>query len=909
MIRTLAALLAAAALAGCLREDEISALAVHPDGSRAAVVSARRGLAVVDLAEADLSVLVREGVTPGRIAWTHDGSAVAFGMGGPPLRVALARTDGGVTTFPRTLAKVWHPLPMPDGRLLARTTGPGYPALCELTTASLAPSDAASSGSAVYGPVADGRGRLAWVEFHDLRPVLVFRDSGGGGARVLARGEHPLDMEPDSLAFSHDGTAVLYLSSRAAGVPALHKAAVDPGAAPSVQRLLTLPQGTNRIVALADGRHLVAWGGETAVLVNPARKSVVHMRAESLPVTLADACGDGMVAVAAGQLPARYASPGDAPRWVLPAFDNWLVLAEELFRGGRREASARIYDELRASVRGSEDPRLLELLHVANVARLGRPTEAAAMLQRMVEEHRIPVNVPEADVWKLLGMTRLLAGAPRTATLAALGRYEALATAAYAVDGERPPRDDIALNALAILRSGDTALADLHVRALGARLGGNLRRTIDAYTMLLRRNPEMFAVQAEYLRALRNVEREIFRLGPSQILFDVPPATRIAYLELFHRLCPDSVFDGPVTDELLQLHVENGGHAQARALIRRELDGPRAADVMDRLTGYVTAYLEMPENTPWLEPAVGSVVLEATVFDAVTGRVGDDRTLVLWHIAAAKHALVGGRTAGALGELAAAARLDGGPVGSAEVAYWRSRRLALEARGEEMRGDHARAAELLRAAASLVSEHRVDEFEMYAELVFRAGLLESQPGAGEGVAALLAAERAAGDDLVAPTWDRTRLRRGLDALLAPARAAGDDASSGTARAAVLLAGVALAKLEAHDAARGALMLAADADSPPPVRMKALVELAALDEYEDDPWGAARRHDVLCGAGLADRYLRDWSEFERARLHLELHHETDAAAATLARLAGHAAGAPLAVRAQELLDAARHASEQ
>ena len=676
-LRLLAALCAAAALTGCLREDEVSVLAVHPDGTRVAAVSARRGLAVVDLAKAEASVLVREGVAPGRVAWTLDGSAVAFAQDGPPRRVALAGMDGRLTTFTRTLAKVWHPVPMPGGRLLARTTEPGYPALCELTTGSAAPALLQVAGVAVYGPAADANGRLAWVEFDDLRPVLMFQDGAAGEARIISRGGHPLDLEPDSLTFTGDGKSVAYLSSCAAGPPVLHRVSLDSATPATPARVATLPDGTNRIAFLADGRHAVAWGGETAVLVNMTRKSVAPLRAEGLPLTHAQACGDGVVAVAAGQLLARYATPGDAPRWVLPAFDNWLVLAEELFRNGRREASARIYNELRASVRGSEDPRLLDLLHVANVARLGRPNEAAAMLQQMVEEHRIPVNVPEADVWKLLGMTRLLAGAPRTATLAALGRYEAVATAAYAADGERPPRDDIALNALAILRSGDPQLADLHVKALGARLGGNLRRTIDAYTMLLRRSPGMFAVQAEYLRALRNLERDIFRLGPSQAPFDVVPATRIAYLDLFDRLCPDSVFDAQVTDELLQLRMENGRHSEARALIRRELEGPRAEEVLDRLNGYVSAYLEMPENTPWLEPAIGSVLLEATIFDAAMTHTETTPMRMLWHIAAAKHALVAGRIADAEARLATARQLDTGPAKSTETAYWRSRRLAM----------------------------------------------------------------------------------------------------------------------------------------------------------------------------------------------------------------------------------------
>jgi hypothetical protein len=662
-------------------------------------------------------------------------------------------------------------------------------------------------------------------------------------------------------------------------------------------RIVDLPLSAKQITPWGIGRQIIIETDETLLLGNIATGTHSPLRAETLRLSNQGLCADGsLLAVAEDQILVLLRHPFKTPQWILPTFESSLVLADDLFRAGQRKASARIFEKLHQSVRSAEDPRLLELLDAANMARLGNPHEAAVRLQEMIEGRRTPLNVPEADIWKLLGVTRLVAGAPEASILAALDRYATLRNAAYAADGSAPPisPDDIALNTFEILKTGDETAVNLFTSALRARLQGGLAETINAYTQLLQRRPHMVSVQTEYLRALGNVERDIFRLGPSQAPFEVPAATQIAYLELFNRLCPDSPHGTEVVALLLQLHFENARFAPARALVARELSSERAEDMVTQLTAHLESFLETPESMPWLPSAVNQVLLDPALRESAQGISPDPHIQLVWATAALHTAIANGNLKASEAEMAQARAAinqlrDDQSLAPDETAALRAHVLTLEA---------AVGAALLATAGDF-------DFEVLAETTFQADMLEHfHQHAPSLLSDFHEAQRLSGNDLFSPTWERHRLLQGLDAFLRlSAQAATTPATAATTPTLTLLAGVNLAKLKNHEAARAAFLLASATSSPAFVRQKALIERAALDELENDPWSAAQAYEEISTLPTCDVRLMEWVRFQHARLHLSLHHATAEATSTLEALTRRNPHSTLAVRAQQLLDEA------
>ena len=932
MIRTLFGrefLLAAVAitlLTGCPRDDEIIGLAPHPQKKDlAAVIAARRGLAIVDLTTGHRTPLTTDRLAPESPVWTSS-TEVAVTLAGPPYEVLLVADDGRTTTFPKALEKTSNPISLPDATLLALRTSRGVTAFTTLTTHTVTTAPITlRPTSCIFSPRLSPNGKmLAWTEFNGLKPVVMLTDfsSSDTASHSILRLEKPLDILPSSLAWMPDSASLAFLSnldthSKLIEIPITHSAGATT---PSLKiRVANLSLSAAQLTPLQNGHQIIVGSEESLLINNLDTGAHTPLQAESLNLTKPILCADGsLLAVAENQILVHFRPPFTTPQWVLPTFESSLVLADELFRAGRRKSSARIFEALHRSVRGAEDPRLLQLLDAANMARLGNPREAALRLQKMVEQHRLPLNVPEADIWKLLGMTRLIADTPEPSILAALNRYESLRSAAYQTDGSRPPvsLDDIALNTLAILRTGDQTAVKLFTAALRARLEGGLTQTINAYTQLLQRRPTMVSVQTEYLRALGNVERDIFRLGPSQAPFVVPPATQISYLELFDRLCPDSPHTPEVVTLLLQLYFENARFASARALVLHELSSERATDMVAQLTAHLESYLETPETMPWLPSAVNQVLLDPTIRDTAQ-RIGSDaHNQFIWATAALHTAIDSGNLKTTEAEMAKARsalnqlRKNDAQAHSDTTAY-HAHLLTLEAVVGQLRGDRpSLSARRLRHAASMLATADDCDYEVVAETLFQADMLEHfHQHAPDLLADFIEAQRFSGNDLFSPTWERRRLLQGLEAFLQLSAQANTTIAASTTPTLTLLAGVNLAKLKNPEAARAAFLLASDSTSPSFVRQKTLIERAALDELENDPWSAAQAYSQIPELPNFNPVLADWVRFQQARLHLSLNHETEEAVSTLKALTRRNPHSILGVRAEQLLDETSSAQDE
>ena len=909
-------------LTGCPRDDEIVGLAPHPENNDlTAVITARRGLAFVKLSSGDRTPLTTDRLAPEPPVWTSS-DTVAVTLAGPPYEVALVASDNRFSTFPKTLDKISYPICLPDGTLLALRTSRGVAALTPLTThTTTAVPPLLSSSSSTFSPRLSPNGKMiAWTEFDGLKPAIMVADIGSSTTepRSFVRLEKPVEIIPSSLTWMPDGTSLAYLSSsenhsKLFQIPIPRSA----GSTASPRKIsdAKLPLTAIKLTPLRSGRQIIIESEEGLLLCKLATGAPTPLHAESLRLSNPAPCADGsLLAVAQDQILVHLRPPFTNPQWILPTFESSLVLADELFRAGRRKSSARIFDELHRSVRGAEDPQLLDLLDAANMARLGQPREAALRLEEMIKQHTTPLNVPEADIWKLLGMTRLIADAPEPSILAALNRYEALRKAAYQTEGSRPPAslDDIALNTLAILRTGDQTAIQLFTAALRARLEGGLTQTINAYTQLLQRRPSMVPVQTEYLRALGNVERDIFRLGPSQAPFNVPPATQISYLELFDRLSPHSPHTPEVVTLLLQLYFENQKFTPARALVLRELSSDRAPAMVAQLTSLMESFLEIPETMPWLPAAVNRVLLDPTVRDNAQRIASNPHSRLIWSTAALHSAIDTGNLKTTEAEMAQARAALNLLRPYEDTTAQRAHLLILEAALGQLRGDRPSLnVRRLRRAANMLAGGDERDFEVLAETLFQADMLEHFQQYGPDLLPdLLKAQQLSGNDLFSPTWERRRLLRGLDAFLqlsttAPTK----QPSAATTPTLTLLAGVNLAKLKHREAARSAFLLASDSSSPSFVRQKALIERAALDELEKDLWSAAHAYAQLLELPKFDPSLTDWVRFQQARLHLSLQHMPGEAITTLRAITRRDPHSTLAVRAQQLLDETPNPSDQ
>ncbi len=866
-------------LAGCLPDDEIRCIAFSPDGNRIAAVSVKRGVTVTDTRTGARTRVTADRVRGDRVAWSPDGTTLAFTREtSGAWTIATAGLDGVTSQVTVAPGLSSDPFFTGDNRVGWVAWEEGFPVLN-------LPNRTRRQHATNPVPAPDGR-RIAFVDWSCLVPqVCAVRTDDGSPCRLTSE-TTLLGLQPGSLRWTTDSRAVTFVRITAGPGERLRWQVLESDASGNTPPRVLVSSEQPIAAALAvDSEWL--WLVLQDRLVRIRRKDGAQkpVSTDGLPVSLpATAGAAGAVAFVTADQLVGLARPDAAPRFLVPDPEAQFLLAEEFYRTGRDARSRQLYAELLASVRGAEDPVLPELVGVLNAGRLGREAEAARNLARLLATGRIPAGIPVRTLWRVLGLTQLVAGVSATDARRSLEQFASLPVPAEearetTVPGHRG-LGDAGLNALAILRSGDPEAARLLGRGIQARLRGDPAATEEAFSALLRRRPESLAVQAEYLRALEGFDREVFFFSPGRRDFPMTEAAQIRHLSRFADLCVQSPLAPRARFELFRLCISARRDDQARAILAATLSSPHRAADMEGTGDFFRAYLDIPEREPWLEGAMRSVFLHPQMQPAVEHALPGPRERMAFHLCAAKLALVRGNTAeGHRSCDAAEAQWDRIPESDRTPAdHLDHLRVGVfRARAAELAGEYSPAADLCANAASAAVTTSSGQFDFALEARFRASLLRA---AAQRVATVerevLACEREAGDDLVNPKWQEGPLRRTAEHF---AVIAGRSADPGEQSLAALEAGIAAGKLNRPDAARAALQRAAHSPAPW-IREKALAELVAIAETGNDPWNALRWSRELGAMPGLDDGLRAWLRVRAARHELRMEVNTGQARAAL-----------------------------
>jgi hypothetical protein len=459
---------------------------------------------------------------------------------------------------------------------------------------------------------------------------------------------------------------------------------------------------------------------------------------------------------------------------------------------------------------------------------------------------------------------------------------------------------------LDILRTGRQDVIRQFRQALRARLGADVASTIRAWRDLLSVGADIAAVRREYMRALDGFDREVYYFSPSQRPFRPTRGQRSTYLENYLKIAPDTPEADQARLELFLLSIETGNFTRARGLLTESLDreGEKA---IEGIPEAFEDYLEKPETQPWLEAAMKGVFLVPAVRSRITALLDGAEPQMLIALAAVKTALVSGDVdlARKEADLASAIIASVEPADrSPRLKYLHARLLVMQAREAALRGLFGEAVTKLQRAAEDMTVDGTQDVEYLMEVRFQAELMADLLAQGrlDALRQRVTREFQLGDDLVAPNWSVSLLRKLVRTAVAEFDAASPE--SADRWLACYDAGIALGKLRLVDASHAALDEVANRPGVPVyLRRKALLELATLDELQEDPYNAARNWAQLASEeGLPD-YVRAWLAYRIAKAHLRIRYRVPEALAALATIAERNTGNPLGLQAEELLRAA------
>jgi hypothetical protein len=426
----------------------------------------------------------------------------------------------------------------------------------------------------------------------------------------------------------------------------------------------------------------------------------------------------------------------------------------------------------------------------------------------------------------------------------------------------RDRSNELTSSALQILRTGRRDVIDDFREALKARLSADLPKTMRGWARLLDKAHELQPVRMEYLRALEGYDREVYYFSPSVRPFRPSRAQRAAYLEKFLAVAGAYPEADRARLDLFLLSVQLRDFKRARDLLAESLaqGGPNA---IEGIPEAFEDFIEKPETQPWLEAAMDGVFLDPGLRPKIEAQLTDPEPALLIRMAAVKLALMRGDLDRARLESDSGAAIYGNVVDdqrSPRLRQFYAQLVAFRAREAALRGLFGEAATSFEKAATHLIESGTVELEAVFEYEFQAALYQDR----------LRAE------------DRNYLK----SRVASEAVHGDG------------------KLRLVDESQAALDdLVNQPDCPPFLRRKAMIELAALEEYMGDPYQAARRWADVASAGNISPLKVNWLAYRIARAHLQINHRTQEARAALRAVRESLPGTPLAYLADDLLQSA------
>jgi hypothetical protein len=902
-------------MGGCLPEDTLLALQFSADGQFLAMVSEKQGLVVADPAGMEMRQLAESPIDAAGLSWTTDSLRVVYaGAYGASLDIYASALDGQTKRLSASPSRETNPM-VHGSNVLYLSTASGA---SELTTRSLTEDNTGTTlhlpetGRHLVGAVLSPDNRyVAVFGFEHLRPQIYIIDTIAGTVDQITSETDVFALVIGSLAWAPDSQAVGFLrnaliesvtndnddwvpfsGSRVAAGTSFHRR--DLSNPDAEQTLVRMPDGIRSACYDAQGNVIFSNGSRLMLL--PASGGPTRVLSLDLPAALPAPGGDdGEIAfVAANQLIGLTTSTLERARMLTFDLEDKFLLAEEYFRFGSKSKSYDLYEELRASVQRTRDPEMARFIYIANLRRLGRTDKAVAEIEKLLAEGATPGGVPEKYLWRLLGFSYLLELSDLAKAADSLEQYRVL------IEGEENDGRDSALNALEIIRETSAPVVNLYAQAVKARLDGDFVKTDQLFGELLTSAPAVLAIHREYINALDGFDTQVYYFSPSQRPFRPSRSQRADYLERLVQLAPDSPLVRNARLDLFLLRIEMGSYSRARALLIEALDSEPGQERPDGILEVFHNYLETPEPQPWINQAMPEVFLHENLRPRLEGLTSMPQDRLLLLVAATKLAILQNQPDKARCE-ADAALSEWNKIPPSEhtgdIVGLYGRLLVLRAREAEQRGLYSEAAEAYDNAAKLLAEKQVDNFEMQEEIRYRAALLRMLPAQYPDLAARMREiELRTGTELINPNWEPEALKGAVREYVEVY----DSTSSTLRQWAAYETGVLLGKLHRTYNARAALVQAASESAPEFLQRKAMLELAALDEYENDPWNAARWYSRMASFPGTAADVRKWCSYQIARLHLSINYNVAAAREALAVIVSNRADTPLSIQAQELL---------
>ncbi len=904
-------------LAGCLPEDTFLAIRFSPNGQLLAIVSEKQGLMVADPLRAENRVVASGKIHPDNVAWTTDSLTIAFaGDRGGSTNIYLGALDGSTTRITAMPSLQFNPM-ISGNSLLFLSTESGEAELASIRL------DAGVEDTGVLFPTVAGLVKpvlspsgqfIATFGFKNLRPQIFSINVSTGETDQMTSETDPFSLVTGSLSWTPDDSGIGFLRSRDADIettstegdaalPGEGTSNVPSGSSFSVISR-TPPFPEQLIIRGSKGMQNPRFNSEGSLVFFHNKKLIIspakggdRLLSMDLPASLPEPGGakETIAFVAANQL-IGITSPSLERAHIL-TFDleDKFLLAEEYYRLGSRSKSYDIYQELAASIRRTRDPQMTRFVYIANLRRLGRTDKAVDELENLLAENTNVEGVPRQFLWRVLGYSYLLELNDFDKAAESLRRYKELTSTTGT------SRSDSALNALDILEQTTSETARLYASAVQARLDGDFALTNERFGSLLTVAPHVPAVQREYLNALEGFDTEVYYFSPSQRPFRPTRAEKADYFQSFvDKVSTGSALIRDARLDLFLLRIETGHFKQARALLREALTSGTVNEKPEGILEIFRNYLETPEPQPWINQAIPEVFLHPDIrprLEALTTAPAD-RLLLL--VAAAKAALLQNTPDQARREAdAAVAEWNRLPTENqtGDNAALYGRLLVQGAREAELRGLYSEAAESYDRAVNLLSEKHVDNFEMQEEIRYRAALLRAFVADNPAMLKRLGEiELQTGVEVVNPNWDMESLVKAVRDYVQIY-----DTTSGALRQwSAYEAGVHFGKLHRNAQARAALILACSESPPEYLQRKAMLELAAIDEYESDAWNAARWYSRIATLAGTEADIKMWCSYQIARLHLSINHKIPEARDALSIIVSNRPDTPLAIQAQELL---------
>lgn len=912
-----AAAFAAACLCGCLPEDEIQSLQFSPSGKLLAVASEKNGLRIINPDTLETTTVATGEVHPGSLAWNKSESALAYAAAPETsYDIYISSLDGQTTRVTESPSSEFFPM-ICQHTLLHLTTENGISQFTThaLTAATSAPLVLPQTDTDIFQPALSPDGRhLAFFTCEDLRPQLHLTRLADGHTSVIVRHADPFRLVTTDLSWTPDSTALIWLEGVHLSSPTTDDAALGDAGNDTTARSIWMKAlneaPVRRVVSAdndlcwpraADEASLVFVQGKTLTLdsISTAAEAPETRRLSTdLPIRLPALGGaDHQIAfVAAGQLIGMADARLSCSRILTFSPEEQFLLAEEYYRAGNSSKSLELYEELAASVKRTRDPEAARFIYIANLRRLGETHKAVEELEKLARDEHTTHTVPASILWRLLGYSYLLELDDLPRATASFARYAELTSDTLAAEDNYP-----ALNALEILKTTPPAVARLYGRAVKARLDANLPLTNTLFGDLLTSGASCEAIAREYMNALDGFDAEVYQFSPSQRPFLISKSQHTEYLQrLVDTVTTPSEPLRRAKLDLFLLRIQTGHFRRARTLLRDALQSAPPESRPEGILEVFRNYLETPEPQPWINAAMPEVFLHSEIRPLLLSFTTDPADRLLVFVAATKMALMQGRSDQARAEanLAGAewARLSEEDQAGSEAALY-GRVLVLRAREAEQRGLFAEAADAYTQALQLLEEKKVDNVELQEEIRFRGDLLRSWlPDYPAMPPQWRAIEDVTGAELINPTWDVNALKTGVEMLVDLY----DSTTSTLKHWAAYEAGICYGKLRQFPLSRAALLLATNDSAPSFLQRKALFELAAVDEYLQDNWNAARWYARMAALPSTNENTRLWCSYQIARLHLSINYKTSAAREALALIISARPDSPLAIQAQELL---------